>query len=35
MTEAQEGLIVRTIQRLEILLREVKTAIKLLGNIFF
>jgi len=32
MTESQEGIIVKTIQRLDILLRDVKNAAKVMGN---
>ena len=32
LTEAQEGSIVKTIQRLEILLRDVRNAARIMGN---
>jgi hypothetical protein len=33
MTDCPEGVIVKTIQRLEILLRDVKNAAKIMGNL--
>lgn len=35
LTEAQEGSIVKTIQRLEILLRDVRSAARIMGNMIF